>query len=74
VDLIAYGERGIVACEVKRTAQVRREDIRGLLAFKEDYPTSKLFLFYGGTTRYTESGITFIPLKDAMSDIRDILS
>jgi predicted AAA+ superfamily ATPase len=26
VDIIAYGERGIVACEVKRTAHVRRED------------------------------------------------
>jgi len=74
VDLIAYGERGIVACEVKRTAHVRREDIRGLLAFKEDYPASKLFLFYGGATRYTESGITFVPLRDAMSDIRNVLS
>jgi hypothetical protein len=48
--------------------------MRGLLAFKEDYPTSKLFLFYGGTTRYTERGITFVPLRDAISDIKNILS
>jgi hypothetical protein len=50
------------------------EDLRGLLAFKEGYPTLKLFLFYGGAKRYTEKGITFVPLREAMSDIRDFLS
>lgn len=38
VDLVLYGERELVACEIKRADRIRAEDTRGLRAFAAEYP------------------------------------
>jgi predicted AAA+ superfamily ATPase len=44
VDFVSYGEEGLFAFEIKRSAQTRNEDLDGLKLFKEDYPMAKCFL------------------------------
>jgi predicted AAA+ superfamily ATPase len=74
VDFVLYGPRGIVAIEVKRTAQVRSEDLKGLRQFQEDYPEAKLFLFYGGQRKEYIDHIQAIPIEQALPSLVDILS
>jgi hypothetical protein len=46
VDFVLYGERGLVAFEVKMAQRVRPDDLRGLLRLRADYPQAKAFLVY----------------------------
>ena len=39
VDLVIYGERGLIALEVKRGANVMQSDLKGLRSFLKDYPS-----------------------------------
>lgn len=41
VDFVLYGPREFVAIEVKNSKHIRPDDLRGLRAFKEDYPEAK---------------------------------
>ena len=74
VDLVAYGERGLLAFEVKRTGRLRREDGAGLRLFARDYPPAKCFLLYGGTRREYQGGIEIWPLAEALRSLPLILS
>lgn len=69
VDFILYGERGLLAIEVKRSSRVRHEDLKSLLRFEQDYPKARLFLLHGGTRRWHESGVELVPLKEALPDL-----
>lgn len=73
VDFVLYGERGLVAIEVKRSSQYRPADLAGLRAFGEDYPMSRRFLFYGGDRAYDVDGIRVLPLARALPDLARIL-
>lgn len=44
VDFVSYGEEGLFAFEIKRSALTRDEDLDGLRLFKHDYPMAKCFL------------------------------
>lgn len=66
VDFILYGERGIVAIEVKSSKTVHPSDLRGLKTFKEDYPSAKLFLFYGGREEMHRDGVQILPVADVL--------
>ena len=44
VDFVLYGERGIVAIEVKHAARIRERDLRGLRTFGDEYPGARLVL------------------------------
>ncbi len=74
VDFVLYGERGIIAIEVKRTARIRARDLRGLKAFARDYPMATLYLFHGGDTRSYLDGITLIPVEEALRGLPGLLS
>lgn len=74
VDLILYGEKGIFACEVKRSERLQDEDFKGLKNFKEDYPMAKCFLLYGGKTSYHDNGIDIMPLEEFIKNLIPILS
>ncbi len=74
VDLVLYGERGILAFEVKRSANIRREDLRGLRAFQEDYPQSRCFLFYGGKKKIVEEGLEILPFEEGFRDLVNLIS
>ncbi len=69
VDFVLYGERGIIAIEVKRAAKIRRKELRGLKAFARDYPTASLYMFYGGDTRMYLDDITLIPVEEALQQL-----
>lgn len=73
VDFVLYGEKGIIAIEVKRAATIRRQELRGLKAFSNDYPEAKNYLFYGGGRRRYEDGIELIPLDEAIRTLPDLL-
>jgi predicted AAA+ superfamily ATPase len=66
VDFVLYGERGIKAFEVKRTAKVRLKELQGLKLFLKDYPMAKAFYLYGGNRYYQEGTIEIIPIQDAL--------
>lgn len=44
VDFVVYGPRGFWGIEVKRSANPGPDDIRGMLAFKDEYPEAQCFL------------------------------
>lgn len=73
VDFVLYGERGLVAIEVKRSSRFRPEDLAGLRAFGEDYPVAHRYLFYGGERAYETDGIRVLPLAQALPDLPSIL-
>jgi hypothetical protein len=68
VDFVLYGQRGLVAVEVKRSGRVGREDLAGLLKFRENYPRARLVLLHGGTRRWHESGVDVMPVGEALAD------
>jgi predicted AAA+ superfamily ATPase len=57
VDFVVYGRRGFWALEVKHAATIRPADLRGLKAFREDYPEAGLRLLYRGDEALEVEGI-----------------
>ena len=74
VDLVAYGERGLLAFEVKRAPRVRSEDLRGLRAFLDEYPVARAYLFYGGERAYLEGAIQVLPFAEGIARLPEFLS
>ena len=73
VDLVAYGNDGLVAIEIKRRRAVRRGDLRGLRKFASDYPMARCVLLFGGDRREYHDGIEFVPITEALADPSRIL-
>lgn len=74
VDFVLYGEKGIIAFEIKRSDKISRSDLRGLRAFLSDYPTAKGYLVYGGKRRMIEKDVEIIPLEVALKNLPELLS
>jgi predicted AAA+ superfamily ATPase len=74
VDFVMYGERGLLAFEVKRSSRVRSEDLRPLAAFLDDYPMARGYAVYGGTRDYFEGGIRVLPIEVFLRDLGTILA
>ncbi len=74
VDLILYGEKGLIGIEVKRAGAIRNHDIKGLRAFVQDYPMARAYVFYGGSDRRHLPGIELIPLDQALPALPGLLS
>ncbi len=70
VDFVIYGAAGIVAVEVKNTAQVRAEDLRGLAAFGHDYPEAVRVFLYRGTYRERREGVWIVPVAAFLGQLR----
>lgn len=64
VDFVVYGRHGFWAIEVKHSATVRPADLRGLKAFREDYPEAELRLLYRGEEARLVDGIRCLPCED----------
>ncbi len=73
VDFVLYGERGLVAIEVKRSSTYREGDLATLRLFRHDYPMARCFLFYGGTRSYDVDGIRVLPLSKALPDLESLI-
>jgi predicted AAA+ superfamily ATPase len=70
VDFILYGTEGFWAVEVKNTSTVRREDVRALRSFRDDYPGCEPLLVYRGTERLVVNGVRSIPVHDFLVSMR----
>lgn len=74
VDFILYGPKGLKAIEVKRTAHLKLGDFNSLKAFKNDYPETELFIFYGGSQEEYKNEIRIMPLTKAIKNLPDLLN
>ena len=63
VDFILYGEKGLIAIEVKFSHKIRAQDCKGLLEFLEDYPQAKAFILYTGRQSYSFKDIHVLPVE-----------
>jgi predicted AAA+ superfamily ATPase len=73
VDFVLYGERGLVAIEVKRAARVRDGDLDALRLFRADYPQARAYLLYLGARRWHESGVDVLPCDEALGRLDELL-
>lgn len=70
VDFIVYGPNGFWAVEVKHGASVRREDVRPLRAFVDDYPACEPVLLYRGDERLLIDGVRCVPVDEFLAELR----
>jgi predicted AAA+ superfamily ATPase len=73
VDFVLYGEKGIVAIEVKRSKQVGPKHLRSLQSFSKDYPGTKALMLYGGSRPMQMGGILLVPLLDFLKNMPEYL-
>lgn len=64
VDFVVYGADGLFGIEVKNAAAVYRQDLRGLRAFREDYPEGETVLLHRGLERLRLDGVWCVPTAD----------
>lgn len=70
VDLVVYGSSAFTAIEIKNSARIRPQDLRGLRSFQEDYPQSQgLFLYRGGERRKIDR-ILCLPCAEFLQQLR----
>lgn len=70
VDFVVYGRDGFWALEVKNRTSVRAKDLRGLRAFREDYPAAKLALLHRGKRRLEIDGVPCLPCEEFLLGLR----
>ena len=73
VDFVLYGEKGMLAFEIKRKGKYSGKDLNGLKMFLKDFPMARGYLLYGGTKRFYENNIEIIPNMEAIARLSDIL-
>jgi len=64
VDFVLYGERGLVAIEVKRSDRARDGDLDGLRAFRDDYPMARTYLVNMSSRREHVRDIEIVPVDE----------
>ena len=64
VDFVVYGPDSFMAIEVKNSATFRREHLKSLRSFGEDYPEAQRILLYRGTERLSVEGVELWPAED----------
>ncbi|MEA3489999.1 MAG: ATP-binding protein [Candidatus Omnitrophota bacterium] len=74
VDFVLYGNKGILAFEIKRTGRVLGSMLKGLKSFMRDYPMAESYFIYGGKRRMREGGIEIIPISRFLKKLPEILS
>jgi uncharacterized protein len=73
VDFILYGEKNIIAIEVKRKTRINNSDLSGLKLFTKEYPQSKAYLIYSGKEVLYHDNITLIPYDHFFKNFLDLL-
>ena len=70
VDFVIYGETGLFAIEVKHAQRFDSTDLRGLKAFRAEYPEAETALIYRGNERRRVDNIWCIPARDFLPGIQ----
>ena len=74
VDFVLYGDKGMRAFEIKRTARVSGVMLKGLKSFLRDYPISKAYFIYGGSREMRDGRISILPIENALRRLPELLS
>jgi uncharacterized protein len=74
VDVVMYGEHGLRAFEITRSAVLRETDLRGLRLFCADYREARGYLLYGGTRPYQYDRIQVMPFSEAIMTLGTLLT
>ena len=69
VDFVVYGPADFWALEVKNTRTIRPRDLRGLRAFKQDYPEARGCLLYRGDERVEIEDILCLPCDEFLREL-----
>lgn len=70
VDFVVYGQRAFVAVEITHSAVVRPQDLRGLRAFREDYPQATSVLLYRGRERLRVGEVWCLPVEEFLHGLQ----
>ncbi len=63
VDFVLYGENTFWAIEVKNSARINSKMLKGLTAFREDYPEARALLLYRGEERLMINDVLCLPCE-----------
>ncbi len=63
VDFVVYGEKDLVAIEVKNAAKVSGRDLQALKSFSSDYPEARTMLLYRGQEQFLRDGVLCVPCE-----------
>lgn len=69
VDFIIYGPKGFWAIEVKRSSNLGPDDVRSLVAFKEEYPEAECLFVTSGKRKEIYRGFPVIPIEEFLLQI-----
>jgi len=69
VDFVIYGPNTFLAIEVKHGETIHPNDLKGLQAFKEDYPECTPILIYRGKYKLKKKDILCIPCDEFLLSI-----
>jgi predicted AAA+ superfamily ATPase len=69
VDFIVSNKNCFLAIEVKNGSTIHPSDLKGLEAFREDYPEVTPIFLYRGKRKYKERGILCHPVDDFLLQI-----
>ncbi len=70
VDFIVYGNEGFWAIEVKNTQKIRRDELRPLKTFYQDYPECRQIFVYRGDEKLLVDKILCVPCKTFLASIK----
>ena len=69
VDFVIYGPRGFYAIEVKRSGILSPDDVKGLAAFKEEFPEAKCLILADCKRRDAYRGFPIIPVEEFLLNL-----
>lgn len=69
VDFIIYSEKYFACIEVKNSAKISSNDLKGLKSFISDYPTAIPILLYRGKDKLLKDGIQCWPVSDFLFEL-----
>ena len=70
VDFVVYGKDTFCAIEVKNTIRIQSKMLKGLIAFKEDYPEAQACLLYRGKERLKIKDILCMPCEEFLMNLK----
>ena len=70
VDFVVYGEIGFYVIEVKHASNVYSKDLRGLQAFKTDYPQANCILLYQGKEVLKKGDVLCMPVEQFLLSLK----
>lgn len=70
VNFVLYGKEEIIAIQVKNSNKIRREDLRSLFEFREDYPQSKCFFLYRGDEKFLINNVYCFPCEKFLKALK----